>query len=1709
MGVRGVGGIFPITHMGYDERIGPNVAYIEGIPEDSRILVRSIGVWCEQDEQSLEGIVVCMKENAISTRVTQRVSSILNQIIELANYESEGLMVAHKENQVYKSVCSDAALAQSKELHFTETSTPQEAMICLKAFATKYHRPTVELLATCLVGYAAITPVLEDSVFGYVPLDNQVVESTGDCRVVESHCSEGHDLRITEAESLEHMMSSELFVNKDHLNYVSGTRAHLVMVAMCNLYGNRIKFNRRSALLQLLCDSGFSRQTLLDMLDRGTTGIPEGLTRKAIERFYLDVGAGPLQDMANVAKHHRAEKSRDFDPSLKVPGKIYQIDAFEVPFSKAVHPTKHGKIRTVASFNGHKVVALVIDVYTMAATLVSAASFKHPEKAMANMMDQLKSQGHTPAEITADKQFVTPACVSAVKPAILRQSVPGAHDIWTPEVEGAIRWIKEMSLYNYNRAFALVKAGVLSKADCQRLWLYMVRLAIYQWNLRTSSFDKGKTRLEHIENRKFNMFTRVILPFAFQLTAKAITPQQDGNRGVQGLYLLPSFHCDTGFHFFNLITRCVNIVHAFKPDLSLTNRLADADLTPMVRDTLGEMIEQHDENTGVDDLTLTTPGGGEDEDDEYDEEIQTQVVEDVEEEDVLPEPTGQWQRAQKPDTAKSTAKVSSQVKEHLEYARKEALRRAASVVGNSSRDARSAANAIAAELYRLKDVRTSEDEKALIRERIAQRNAERLANVSSGQTIAAAIAVNTPPRISAVERIFRCTTEHAKSQAEMIELFATHGFHIEVAGDFEPPMLWMESVMEAIIKDEEEEPEEPSPLNVPRPPLFKRCDAMSDAWKRADAREISKIMAEATFAELPLDSQGRYIEPLNAIHQRLLRVREWKWKKVHPETNAPGWCACVRIVIDGSKDLRPDLYYALCPDRVLLFLLLALAAASEAELSTSDVERAYLNALAIDRNIVVIASSDLYPIPRRSLLIKALYGARCSAKSWQDWIDNKMVAELGYDKLTICKGIYLKMDDSTGAILHAYRHSDDFLFSSDYSKFKTDEEQGIKSKVRMSAFVPPTKFLGVEITRVDYETGKPNPIGNVMVLRQVGKINEMAAEFAQDIEALFPAEKGVILKTPLPGNHNRPVEELTPMMQTLCTPALITRMMEINGCVLWVASSTRHDLRFAVHWCSTKIVAPIFRDYYMCVHMVQYLIQTKMYPLLLGGPGPVDAYGYSDGSLHTGSKMRSVGSYFVFASALGGAIQSNTFETKYQVLNVMHVELDAITQLANALMYVTHAGQELNSHSPITRRIYTDSEAAQSHCLNNSASKKSKHMELRLQTVQSYQEDDRIDVIHVAGEDNCADQGSKSLDPDTNLRHMVVILGHRMMPGKGIEGVQVYVPTAKHEKVALTQTVKRGNSDVTTDQKACEEFERTVVFMAEVNHEDLLSAVAESRSMGLKANYGESYVTAVESRVNVPIVVESILNDDSPEHARQVEAMQELSALKQEVAAGNFFLLRAQADKRESNRVIERLTTSLAEAISSMEIATEGGEEYVRSQQRIISHIRQITAEYEWAKELERTIISNLVCPQDAGFQLTAASAPQREATPIVCEQDLEGRHKVPAKFGSLFWFRKWLGRYTTYIMEPMVGCEVVGLKDRRVGFRRRNGQLVTFPRIARESVFQLMDVESLAHKEYGHRIPEPDHFAAFQATLRNIDIHHQTGGVSNGCDQTTSLSAR
>ena len=183
---------------------------------------------------------------------------------------------------------------------------------------------------------------------------------------------------------------------------------------------------------------------------------------------------------------------------------------------------------------------------------------------------------------------------------------------------------------------------------------------------------------------------------------------------------------------------------------------------------------------------------------------------------------------------------------------------------------------------------------------------------------------------------------------------------------------------------------------------------------------------------------------------RLIRIREYKWK-TDPETGVDRWLECIRLVCDGSVDKRPQNYYAETPDRTLLFLMSSIEATLGIQATGSDVTRAYLNALSIDRNIVVVAPKGLRGLPRESLLNKGLYGSRAGALSWQVWIDDVMGGDLEYRKLDVCRGVYAKRLES-GHLLKAYRHSDDFRMSSADTEGRIQEENKLRDRVRMAEF---------------------------------------------------------------------------------------------------------------------------------------------------------------------------------------------------------------------------------------------------------------------------------------------------------------------------------------------------------------------------------------------------------------------------------------------------------------------------------------------------------------------------------------------------------------------------------------------------------------------------------------------------------------------------------
>jgi hypothetical protein len=123
--------------------------------------------------------------------------------------------------------------------------------------------------------------------------------------------------------------------------------------------------------------------------------------------------------------------------------------------------------------------------------------------------------------------------------------------------------------------------------------------------------------------------------------------------------------------------------------------------------------------------------------------------------------------------------------------------------------------------------------------------------------------------------------------------------------------------------------------------------------------------------------------------------------------------------------------------------------ASIGELSlTGDAVRAYLNAEALDNNLVVVASKYMHDIPKFGVLNKGLYGTLKGALGWERWIDKRVVEEMEFVKCDVPRGVYVNVEE--GEVTRLYRHSDDFRMSSKKEELLEKKSKTLSKLVRMS-----------------------------------------------------------------------------------------------------------------------------------------------------------------------------------------------------------------------------------------------------------------------------------------------------------------------------------------------------------------------------------------------------------------------------------------------------------------------------------------------------------------------------------------------------------------------------------------------------------------------------------------------------------------------------------
>jgi hypothetical protein len=587
--------------------------------------------------------------------------------------------------------------------------------------------------------------------------------------------------------------------------------------------------------------------------------------------------------------------------------------------------------------------------------------------------------------------------------------------------------------------------------------------------------------------------------------------------------------------------------------------------------------------------------------------------------------------------------------------------------------------------------------------------------------------------------------------------FTRSGRAKKMPGKFDPTAMMMWRVLTVT-----ERPPKPTIT------MNKRKRREDARWIESDKREVDKLISAGVMVKLPRDEYGRYILPENYIKMRLIDLHEYKWKS-HPVTGEECWLECTRIVCDGSCDTREDEFtYAECPDRTILHVMTSIDSVEKAWVYQADIQRAYLQATSLDRNLVVITSSIPAFGEALMLLDKGLYGAKKSALSFQVWTDEKLV-KLKYVKMNIAKSIYIKRVNDR--VIRIYRHSDDFRISC--TNLEVLQAEIIVLEVEFDfgekGFTLLERFLGCEYERIDQQ-GNPCPNGQITLVRCAEKIDSMADQYS-DLRDMFKISN-THQYTHLPTDPLRDDDKLDEEMRKPLTVQLVRRYMSIVGSIGYVACSVRMAIRFAHFVLARRLQNPRRWDLYMSVWVLEYLIATRDMPLVLGG----DTYSLRvrcDASLGSLPDRRSVGAHVLTTSMRSGACYVMCSVIKSVVVSIFEAELNAYVDGLDTMLYVMHACDEMLYVRTDDNYALTDSESTLNWIESGIASRKSRHVELRLHRARQIILGGEITAGHVDTKDNISDLFTKHLDMKQSQYLTFTTMGHALVSHLKVAGVRV------------------------------------------------------------------------------------------------------------------------------------------------------------------------------------------------------------------------------------------------------------------------------------------------------------------------------------------------
>lgn len=493
-----------------------------------------------------------------------------------------------------------------------------------------------------------------------------------------------------------------------------------------------------------------------------------------------------------------------------------------------------------------------------------------------------------------------------------------------------------------------------------------------------------------------------------------------------------------------------------------------------------------------------------------------------------------------------------------------------------------------------------------------------------------------------------------------------------------------------------------------------------ELWEEAITEELDGLLLMQTYVPVPKSSVPAGV--------RLLTTK-WVFR-VKLDASGQVIRHKARLVVRGFEQRAGVEFFDTFASVVRmssLRLLLSLAAFNDWPIRQYDVTRAFLYG-ALEEQVYVALPEGARDAPDTVWHLQhALYGLRQAPRAWQLHLRG-ILAALGFARLRYDDNLYMWRAGDEFVILAAF--VDDLIAAGSSVSALDRLRDGLTARLQITETAVPKSVLGLKLTRTAAGISVTQPHFAAEIVATLG-----AAALRT---AAVPADAGLILTAA--DSPSTAADQQLMLQEPYC------RYRQLVGKLLYLSTSTRPDVSFAVSQLSRFVSNPGLPHWRALVHLVRYISTTAHVGLFYAAdatglhhpgvplPSPPRSLGnqllaYADADWGRDVDTRRSVSGYVFMMN-GGPISWRSKQQTTVALSTAEAELVSVCEATKEAVYLRGVLGELGVAQDAATVIMQDNSACIALSKNPEAPARTKHIGLKYFYVRDHVDEGNVQLLY-------------------------------------------------------------------------------------------------------------------------------------------------------------------------------------------------------------------------------------------------------------------------------------------------------------------------------------------------------------------------------------------